>query len=169
MRAQIQASLAIAALLMFIWAMGLIIEPAAIQALISTGTYNPAVGLMLAISFLGYSLIMMITAQDPREDMVKSIASVLLALALGSVYLMLFAKTMPQNIYVLLSIVITLGLSLFLFIAQSVNLDGGSTKPKAKSAAPKKTAKKVAAKKAAPKKVAKKKAAKKKAAKKKKR
>lgn len=178
MRVQIQAGLIAATLLMVLWGIGLLISGQTVHSALSTGDYDPASTMLLAMAFLGFGLMSLIVSQQPRADMVKAIAVILLGFVLVIGYQMLISGGLLQNGLVFISLALSLALAVFLYVAQSVDsaqdmpqtvvpvrttapaTKASTSRPVAKKAA-KKVAKKQAAKKVV-KKVAKKKAVKKK-------
>jgi len=166
MREQIQISLRIAAAFFLLWSLALISDPVSTHKLISTGPLDAVTHGMLAGSFLGFAILLLLGSDDPRDDFTGALASMMLILGAVSAFSMAGNQDMPTNVYTVTSLIFTLGIGAYLLVGQMQELfAGGGSRTKARPAARKKPApkakKKPAAKKAVKKKVARKKAKKK--------
>ena len=149
MREQIQISLRISAVFFLLWSLALAADPLAIHKLISVGPLDPVTQAMLSGSFLGFAILLLISSNDPRDDFTGGMAMIMIILAAVSAFSMVGSQTMPANIYTVLSIVILLGLGIYLIAGQMQEMfsgGAGSKRAVARTAAKKKPAKRKAAK-----------------------
>ena len=158
MKNHIQASLVVVSIVFLAWGMGFIMFPQTMHETLSAGSYDPATASLFAAALLGMSLLFLISAQDPQRDVVYGLAATLGFLGIASAIGMLPEGGMHKNIGTLVSLIITVGVSVYLFVAQSeavASAPSSGAKPAAKSTkkkpatkARKKTAKKKPVKKA---------------------
>ncbi|MFV1996896.1 MAG: hypothetical protein ACC641_02685 [Acidiferrobacterales bacterium] len=165
MREQIQISLKVAAAFFLLWSLALISDPISTHKLISTGPLDNVTHGMLAGSFLGFAILLLLGSDDPRDDFTGALATMMLILGAVSAFSMAGNHDMPTNVYTVTSLIFTIGVGAFLLVGQMQELYSGSGSGKARPAAKKKPApkakKKPARKKAVKKKVTRKKAKKK--------
>jgi len=174
MKSYIRASLLIVSAIFALYGLGFIFNPQVVHDLLSPGTQDPATSGLVAAFLLGMSLMFLFEAQDPLTDRVQGLALALAMLGIALVLGILNGGWIKVNGATLFSVIITLGMSIYLFIVQSESVTASvaaTSKPSASSvrptssSAPKQAKKKSAsaAKKATPsrKKTSKKKVAKK--------
>lgn len=146
MREQIQISLRIAAAFFLVWALALASDPMATHNLISTGPYDAVTHAMLSGSFLGFAVMLLLSASDPRDDITGAMAVMMIILAVISALSMAGSHAMPANFYTVVSLIFTTGMGAYLLVGQLQELfasNGGAKRPKARKApAKKKPAKK---------------------------
>ena len=170
MKNHIQASLVVVSVMFLVWGLGFIMFPQMMHETLSAGSYDPATASLFAAALLGMSLLFLISAQDPQRDVVYGLAATLGFLGIASAIGMLPEGGMHKNVGTLVSLVVTVGVAVYLFVVQSEAVvsapssGGGSAAGSARKKPAKKAKKKAAKKKTTKKKPAKK--AKKKAAKK---
>lgn len=163
MRDQIQISLRITAVFFLLWSLAMASEPLATHNLISVGPFDTVTHAMLAGSFLGFAVLLLLSSSEPRDDITGGMAVMMIIFGTVGAFSMAGSKTMPANIYTVVSIIFVLGIGASLIAGQMQEVfssGAGSKRPAARKAAKKKPARKKVAKKVAKK--AKKKAAKKK-------
>lgn len=131
MKFQTQVALVIAAVLFLGWGLALLIKPQAAHALLSTGPNDPAVTAMFGGALFAFAAVFSIAARETAREIVYASAVSLLFLGVVAGYQMLIGKHMPQNPATVISLVATLGISVFLFISMTdaaMNLAGGGRK-----------------------------------------
>jgi len=165
MREQIQISLRIAAAFFLVWAIAMASDPIASHKLFSTGPLDVVTQGLLSGMFLGFAIMLLLGANDPRDDFTGSMAAMMLILGAVGAFSMAGSHNMPTNIYTVLSLIFVIGMGAYLLVGQMQEMfasGGGAKRPRARPAAKKKPAKKAKKKTAAKKakKKAKKKAAK---------
>ena len=169
MKSYIRVSLLIVSAIFALYGLGFIFNPQTVHDLLSPGTYDPATSGLIAALLLGLSLMFLFEAQDPLTDRVQGLALALAMLGIALVLGILNGGWIKVNGATLFSLIMTLGMSIYLFIVQSESVTASvaaksaatapipkqakkKTKPsavkKAKPAAKKKTSKKKAKKKA---------------------
>jgi hypothetical protein len=121
MKSQVQAALLIAALLYFSWAMGLFLMPEASLKLITTGPENTTLTAMFAAALLGFATMFLVTAHEPGHEAVQGAAIGLGFIGATAGYQMLIVKTMPQTTPTVISLILSLGLAIYLFMLTSEN------------------------------------------------
>lgn len=164
MKNHIRASLVVVAVMFLIWGVGFIMFPESMHKTLSSGTFDKATGALFAAALVGMSLLFLITAQEPHRDVVYGLAATLGFLGIASAISMLPEGGMNTNAGTLTSLIVTIGVSLYLFVVQSeqVTATQSERKPASASATTKKPAKKATSKKTTSKKKTAKKTAKKK-------
>ena len=168
MKSYIRVSLLIVSAIFALYGLGFIFNPQTVHNLLSPGTYDPATSGLIAALLLGLSLMFLFEAQDPLTDRVQGLALALAMLGIALVLGILNGGWIKVNGATLFSLIMTLGMSIYLFIVQSESVTA-SVAAKSAATAPipkqaKKKTKSSAVKKAKP--AAKKKTSKKKAKKK---
>ena len=168
MKSYIRVSLLIVSAIFALYGLGFIFNPQTVHDLLSPGTYDPATSGLIAALLLGLSLMFLFEAQDPLTDRVQGLALALAMLGIALVLGILNGGWIKVNGATLFSLIMTLGMSIYLFIVQSESVTA-SVAAKSAATAPipkqaKKKTKSSAVKKAKP--AAKKKTSKKKAKKK---
>ncbi len=152
MREQIQISLRITAVFFLLWSLAMASDPLAAHKLISIGPLDTVTHAMLAGSFMGFAVLLLLGSNDPRDDFTGGIAVMMIILGAVSVFSMVGSRTMPANIYTVLSIIFVLGVGTYLIFGQMQEVfsgGAGSKRPAKRSAVKKKPARKKTAKKVA--------------------
>lgn len=119
MKNHIQASLVVVSVMFLVWGLGFIMFPQTIHETLSAGSYDPATASLFAAALLGMSLLFLIAAQDPQRDIVYGLAATLGFLGIASAIGMLPEGGMHKNIGTLVSLVVTVGVAIYLFVVQS--------------------------------------------------
>lgn len=119
MKSQVQGALLVAALLYFGWAMGLFLMPEAALKLITTGPENTTLTAMFAAALLGFATMFLVTAHEPGYEAVQGAAIGLGFIGATAGYQMLIVKTMPQTTPTVISLILSLGLAIYLFMSMS--------------------------------------------------
>lgn len=119
MKSRIQACLVMIAIVFLVWGLGFVLIPKTVHEALSYGPYDPATANLFAASMLGMSLIFLINAQDPHPDQVYGLAAALAFLAIAAALGMLPEGGLQTNAGTIASLVVTIGVALFLFIVQS--------------------------------------------------
>lgn len=152
MKNQIQVSLVVVSVMFLIWGMGFIMLPETMHEILSAGPYDPATTSLFVAAMIGLSLLFLIAAQDPQRDFVYGLAATLGFFSITSAIGMLPEGGMNSNGATLLSLLVTTGIAVYLFVIQSeavaAGFAGGSSRKKPAKKAKKKAAKKKPAKKA---------------------
>lgn len=152
MRDQVQTGLRIAAAFFLLWALALVSDPLATHKLISVGPLDPVTLNMLAGSFLGFAILLLLAANEPQKDIIGGMAAMMLIVGVISTFSMAGSHAMPTNIFTVLSTIFALGMGAYLIADQMQEMfasgTGGRARPKAKKKPAKKAKKKVAKKKA---------------------
>jgi glucan phosphoethanolaminetransferase (alkaline phosphatase superfamily) len=171
MKSYIQGSLVIVSILTFIWGMGILIMLSDPRGLTSLGSVDTATLSILAVSLLGLSLIALVTAQDPKKEIVYSLGTVLILICIAAAFHMLKTHNLALSIKNSISLLIAFASAVYLIVAQNTISHaaawGTKAAPRAATAPRPKAAPRPrpASKKATTRKKSKKKAAKKKKAK----
>lgn len=119
MKSYIQGSLVIVSILMFIWGMGILIMLSDPRGLSSLGTVDTATLSILAVSLLGFSLVALVTAQDPKKEIVYSLGAVLILICLAAGFHMVKTHNLPMSIKNSISLLIALASAVYLIVAQN--------------------------------------------------
>lgn len=119
MKSYIQGSLVIVSILMFIWGMGILIMLSDPRGLASLGTVDTATLSILAVSLLGFSLIALVTAQDPKKEIVYSLGAVLVLICLAAAFHMIKTHDLAMSIKNVISLIVALGSAIYLIVAQN--------------------------------------------------
>jgi hypothetical protein len=162
MRAQIQIALRLGAAFFLLVALALLADPEGTHKVFSTGAFDATTYYILTAAILSISIIMVVMAQNPEADVVGAVAASLILIAVVVGHQMLIAHTVPKSFPTVITLIVIMGLGMFLLLARTQESGASApatTRPAAKKAPAKKAKKKAAKKKAAKK--AKKKAAKK--------
>lgn len=167
MKNHIRASLVVISVMFLVWGVGFIMFPEVMHKALSSGTYDKATGALFAAALVGMSLTFLIVAQDPNRDVVYGLAATLGFLGIATAISMLPEGGMNTNSGTLTSLIVTVGVAIYLFVAQSEQVTASSAQRPSAAAKPAVKASKPAKKKVSKNKTAKKKPAKKKVSKKK--
>jgi len=119
MKSYIRASLLIVSAIFAVYGLGFIFNPQVVHDLLSPGTYDPATSGLVAAFLFGMSLMFLFEAQDPLTDRVQGLALALAMLGIALVLGILNGGWIKVNGTTLFSVIITLGMSIYLFIVQS--------------------------------------------------
>lgn len=119
MKSYIRASLLIVSAIFALYGLGFIFNPQAVHDLLSPGTYDPATSGLVAAFLLGMSLMFLFEAQDPLTDRVQGLALALAMLGIALVLGILNGGWIKANGTTLFSVILTLGMSIYLFIVES--------------------------------------------------
>lgn len=154
MREPIQIGLRVSAVFFLLWALGMAGDPLAVHELFSVGPYDPVTHAMLAGSFLGFAILLLIGSSEPRDDITGGMAAMMITFGVVGSFNMA-ANAMASNVLTVLSLIFVLGMGIYLIAGQlqtafSSTTGSGRSKahPKAKKKPAKKAKKKAAAKKA---------------------
>lgn len=118
MKTQLQLTLLIAAALYLAWGLGLMLAPTVTQSMISVGTHDPAVTALLAASFLGLMISLLIAARNPVKELVRAVAVSMALIGFTGAYFMFAAKAMPLSGLTLMSLLVDLGAAAVLFLIE---------------------------------------------------
>ncbi|MEJ2107314.1 MAG: hypothetical protein P8X48_08290 [Acidiferrobacteraceae bacterium] len=119
MKSYIQGSLVIVSILLFIWGMGILIMLSDPRGLASLGTVDTATLSILAVSLLGFSLVALVTAQDPKKEIVYSLGAVLVLICLAAAFHMIKTHDLAMSIKNVISLIVALGSAIYLIVAQN--------------------------------------------------
>jgi glucan phosphoethanolaminetransferase (alkaline phosphatase superfamily) len=119
MKSYIQGSLVIVSILMFIWGMGILIMLSDPRGLASLGTVDTATLSILAVALLGFSLVALVTAQDPKKEIVYSLGAVLVLICLAAAFHMIKTHNLAMSIKNVISLIVALGSAIYLIVAQN--------------------------------------------------
>ena len=138
MKSYIRASLLIVSVIFALYGLGFIFNPQVVHGMLSPGTYDPATSGLIAAFLLAMSLIFLFEAQDPLTDRVQGLALALAMLGIALVLGILNGGWVKVNGVTLFSVIITLGMSIYLFIveSESVTASVASSRTSGTSAAP---------------------------------
>lgn len=131
MKAQAQVALVIAAVLYLGWGLALLVKPQATHALLSTALNDPAMTAMFGSAMFAFAAVFFIAWREPVREIVYASAVSLMFLGIVAGYQLLIGKHMPQNLATVMTLVLTLGISVFLFISvteAAMNLAAGGRK-----------------------------------------
>ena len=117
MKTQVQSALMIAAVLFLMWALSLLIKPAATQALLSIAPRDPAGTVLLATSLFALGAVFLIAAGQPSREFVYACAITCALFAAAIAYQMLIAKHIPHGAVVVITLVVNAAVAAFLFIS----------------------------------------------------
>lgn len=131
MKSYIQGSLVIVSILMFIWGMGILIMLSDPRGLTSLGTVDTATLSILAVSLLGFSLIALVTAQDPKQEIVYSLGAVLVLICLAAAFHMIKTHNLAMSIKNVISLIVALGSAIYLIVAQNSASRAAVARPRA--------------------------------------
>ncbi|MEK7840006.1 MAG: hypothetical protein AAB252_02400 [Pseudomonadota bacterium] len=134
MKNHVQSALVIAAILYLGWGLSLLVAPEQMQALLSSGTYDPTTTAMFGASLFAFVLVFLIAAHNPTQETVHASVSGLLFIGFVGLYQMFVAKGMPQTTLTVLSMVINLAVAIYLLITltDAAMVVGGGKRGKAK-------------------------------------
>lgn len=170
MKNHIRASLVVVSAMFLVWGVGFIMVPDVMHEALSYGNYDKATAALFAAALVGMSLTFLIVAQDPDRDVVYGLAATLGFLGIATAISMLPEGGIKTNAGTLSSLVLTIGVAIYLFVVQSEQVTASSSQGSAATNKPvkasKSTKKSTSKKKTAKKKPVKKKTSKKKAKKK---
>lgn len=116
-QAQAQVALVIAAVLFLGWGLALLIKPHATHALLSTAANDPATTAMFGGALFAFAAMFFIAWREPAREIVYASAVSLMFLGVVAGYQLLIGKHMPQNPATVITLVLTLGISVYLFIS----------------------------------------------------
>ena len=139
MKSYIRASLLIVSVIFALYGLGFIFNPQVVHGMLSPGTYDPATSGVIAAFLLALSLIFLFEAQDPLTDRVQGLALALAMLGIALVLGILNGGWIKVNGATLFSVIITLGMSIYLFIVESESVTASvaaSSRTSGTSAAP---------------------------------
>ena len=117
MKAQVQVALTGAAVLFLGGGLALLFTPGAAAALLSSAPVAPAMTAMFGSALFAFATLFIIAARAPVREVVYGSAVSLGLLGLVAGYQLLIAKHMPQNPASVITLVLTLGIGVFLFIS----------------------------------------------------
>lgn len=127
MKSFVRASLLIESAIFALYGLAFIFFPQQVHNLLSSGTYNPSTAYLVTASLFGLSLIFLIEAQNPIRERVYGMAIALgllgVAIALG----ILNGGNIKANGGTLFALIITLGMSIYIFIMQGEEANAGTT------------------------------------------
>ncbi len=118
MKSYIQGSLAIVTVLTLIWGMALLIMLSDPRGVAGLGALDRASLSVLATALLGFSLVCLVAAQNPRADIVYSLAVALILIGAAAAYQMLKTHNLAWSIYNILSLIVALAAGVYLIVAQ---------------------------------------------------
>jgi hypothetical protein len=131
MRTHIQVALAVAALLYLSWALGLLVAPGAVHAVVSTAPANPVTSAMFGAGAFAFAIVFLIAAHHPvRETLHAAVAGLLLFGFVGG-YQMFLGGAMPRNVSTVSSFVINAVIAAYLLLGLSdavMNMEAGGAK-----------------------------------------
>lgn len=147
MKNHIRASLVVVSVMFLIWGLGFIMFPETMHKTLSSGTFDQATASLFAAALVGMSLLFLISAQDPNRDVVYGLAATLGFLGIASAIGMLPEGGMNTNGGTLISLIITVGVAVYLFVVQSEPITDSSSARQPAAKRPTTKSKKKAAKK----------------------
>ena len=119
MKAQTQVALLLAAMLYFAWGVAFWVSPPDAHALLVTGGYSRGIGALFGAALLGLAALYVLAAAHVLRPMVHAAATTLLLIGLTAAYQMFMLHNLVQGPATVISLILNLGIGLFLLIAVS--------------------------------------------------
>jgi len=119
MKAQTQVALLLAAMLYLAWGIGLWVAPQQSHALLTGGFYSAGVGALFGAALMALAVLFVLAAAHVLRPLVHAAATALLLVGLTAAYHMFMVHSVMQGPATVISLLLNLGIGLFLLIAVS--------------------------------------------------
>ena len=119
MKAQTQVALLLAAMLYLAWGIGLWVAPQQSHALLTGGFYSAGVGALFGAALMALAVLFVLAAAHVLRPLVHAAAAALLLVGLTAAYQMFMLHSVMQGPATVISLLLNLGIGLFLLIAVS--------------------------------------------------
>lgn len=119
MKAQTQVALLLAAMLYLAWGIALWVAPQSTHALLTGGFYSAGIGALFGAALMALAVLFVLGAAHVLRPMVYAAATALLLIGLTAAYQMFMLHSVMQGPATVVSLVLNLGIGLFLLIAVS--------------------------------------------------
>lgn len=124
MKAQTQFALLLAAMLYLVWGVSLWVAPHYAYPLLTVGPYSAGVSALFSASLLAMAVLYVIAARHVLRPLLHAAATSLLLIGLTAGYQMFLVHSIAQGPATVVSLILNLGIGLFLLIAVSDGVYG---------------------------------------------
>lgn len=132
MKSHIQIALVIVMILYLLWALGLLVAPETVHNSLSTGPFDASSSAMFGAGLFAFVLVFMVAVHEPTRELVFVSATGLLFFGLTAAYQIFISKTMPQHPVTVFTLIINLGVAVYLLITLSESVMSATAAPASK-------------------------------------
>jgi len=129
MKTHIQIALVIVMILYLLWALGLLVAPEMVHTSLSTGPFDASSSAMFGAGLFAFVLVFMVAVHEPTRELVFVSATGLLFFGVTAAYQIFISKTMPQHPGTVFTLIINLGVAVYLLITLSESVMSAMTAP----------------------------------------
>lgn len=119
MKTQLQITLLLAAAVYMGWGLSMLLAPGVAHHLLSSGPSDSVLNAMFGTAMIAFAVMAVIAARDPVKEIVRATASSQALIGLVAAYLLFITKTMPFNVFTVLSLAIDLLSAGVLFLTEA--------------------------------------------------